>query len=74
MDSEIHGSMPVCRDRSCWTVGFFLPVEVRSLPGPQVPGTGGTLCVVFGVSRPRPPASCRYPKQKSRSVNYGCDP
>jgi hypothetical protein len=32
----------VCRDRSCSTVGFFLPIEVRSLPGPQRRGTGGT--------------------------------
>jgi hypothetical protein len=29
----------VCRDRSCQTLGFFLLVEVRSLPGPQERGT-----------------------------------
>jgi hypothetical protein len=38
---------------------FFLPIEVRSLPGPQERGTGDTLGVVFGASRPRPPASIR---------------
>jgi len=49
--------MGVYRDRFCWAVGFFLPIEVRSFPGPQGRGTGGTLSVLFGASRPRPPAN-----------------
>ncbi len=40
--------MGVYQDRSCWIAGFFLLIEVRSLPGPQVRGTGGTLGVVLG--------------------------
>jgi hypothetical protein len=37
--------MGLCWDRCCQTVGFLLPIEVW-----------GTLGVVFGESRPRPPA------------------
>jgi hypothetical protein len=44
------------RDRFCKTVGFFLPIEVLSFPGPQQQGTGGSLGVVFVASRTRPPA------------------
>jgi len=46
---------PILLDR-----GFFLPIEVRSLPGPQVRGTGGTLIVVWKGHRDRghpPPSS-----------------
>ncbi len=43
----------VCRDRSGQIAGFFLPVKVRSLPGPQVRGTGGTLSVVWKGHRAR---------------------
>jgi len=48
----IPGPWGVCRDRSCWTVGFFLLVEVRSLPGPQVPARDRTpypQCGFWGV-------------------------
>ena len=52
----IAGRIGACRDESCWTKSCLLSIEFRSLPGPQGQGTGGTLGVVFGTSRPRPPA------------------
>lgn len=50
------GQIGLCRDQSCWTVGFYLLIGVRYLPDPKERGARGTLGVVFGASRPRPPA------------------
>ena len=69
---EIAGLKPVCRDRSWQAAGSCLPIEVRSLPGPQVRGTGGTLIVVWkGLPGPGPPA---YPIFYCSSVVRELDP
>jgi hypothetical protein len=49
----------VCQDRSCSTVGFFLPIEVRSLPGPLE--RGGTSVWFLGRrDRGDPPHVCGF--------------
>jgi hypothetical protein len=42
--------------------GAILKEAFSSIPGPQLRETGATLGVVFGASRPRPPADPAFGK------------
>ena len=57
-------------ERSSQAVGFFLPVEVRSLPGPQERGTGGTLGgVSWGVeTEATRPSAQEFKPLKAKSL------
>src|SRR5271157_3791505 len=53
-----------CENRPTWRFGR----RGASIPGPQKPGTGGTLGMVWRSRRDRRHPSCR--KRRDRSINF----